>query len=166
MTATPTAFTIAVRGRYAVRAALLAAWYGPVRETNPRGRRIYGYGCVHHMTEHHAPLRTPPSHADGRERLRSILKDWRSSPVFMPLSAWDDEHGGHLRRAIVKAGLLLLVEDENDDDARERADAIVQRVAHTVSPRGLNAMAAFMDALALLPVGPWDVNKSGSFSRD
>ncbi|WP_124262931.1 hypothetical protein [Methylobacterium sp. XJLW] len=58
--------------------------------------------------------------------------------------------------------MALLVED---DDAWERVDALVRRVAFTLTPKGLLAIPTFIAALALVPAGPWDNTRSSRFSR-
>jgi hypothetical protein len=108
----------------ALRARALDAWYGGAKPANPHGRRVYGHDRPEYLTENHAPLLPLPAPAAGQAALRTILKGWRGDGEYAALGAWDDEQGGPARRALVAAGKLLA--GEPDDDARERADALVR----------------------------------------
>lgn len=107
----------------ALRKRALDAWYGGAKPVPPHGRRRYTHDRPAYLTADHAPLMPLPAPAAGQAALRTILRGWRGDGEYAALGAWDDEQGGPARRALVAAGTLLA--GEPDDDARERADALV-----------------------------------------
>jgi len=104
----------------------------------------------------HAALVPPPSREDGQDVLRTVLRAWRTD--YAELAAYDAAHGGGIRHALVTAGLLLV---DGTDDARERADDLVQRATcGWTKPSYLKGLIPFAARLkALLEPAPWSIER-------
>lgn len=135
----------------AARAAILTAWYGGASPRSPHGRRVYRYGRVRYLSENFAPLHVPLCCEEGQVALRAILTAWRTT--YAGLAAWDQEHGGGIRRTLVAAGLVLKA---GDNDARERADELVRTAMLATSPSRVANLDGFVARLAAQPApAPW-----------
>ncbi|QEE39837.1 MULTISPECIES: hypothetical protein [unclassified Methylobacterium] len=146
-----------IRLRQRLLAEIQAGWYGGRPAVSPHGRRIYAHGQVQHLTMHKEPRRPPPPHEEGRAYLRHVLTVWRTT--YAPVSIQDDADGGPIRRALVAAGMALAGPGV---DGQERADTLV-RIATMWSHRQIDRAIA---DLALSPVMPWDIRKTGGPGPD